>query len=52
MGGLVENPNYLDVCDGTTGYAEVVQIDFDPSKITYETLLEWFWKLHDPTTLN
>ena len=52
MGGTVPNPEYEQVCAGTTGHAEVVHVRFDPTRISYETLLEWFWKLHDPTTLN
>jgi peptide-methionine (S)-S-oxide reductase len=52
MGGKVKNPSYSDVCDGTTGHAEVVQVVFDPSKVSYEKILSWFWNLHDPTTLN
>lgn len=51
-GGETENPNYTDVCSGTTGHAEVVKIEYDPSIIGYEELLEVFWKAHDPTTLN
>ena len=51
-GGETENPNYRDVCSGTTGHAEVVKIEYDPSIIGYEELLEVFWKAHDPTTLN
>ena len=52
MGGDVEDPSYERVCSGDTGHAEVVQVDFDPARIPYEHLLAWFWKLHDPTTLN
>ena len=51
-GGTKANPTYEEVCTGTTGHAEVAQITFDPSKIGYEQILEWFWKSHDPTTLN
>ena len=52
MGGSVPNPTYEQVCDGRTGHAEVVEVTFDPSRISYEQILDWFWKLHDPTTLN
>ena len=52
MGGDVEDPSYQQVCTGSTGHAEVVQVTFDPARLPYEHLLEWFWKLHDPTTLN
>jgi peptide-methionine (S)-S-oxide reductase len=51
-GGEVENPTYEQVCSGETGHAEVVQITFDPHVITYQDLLEVFWRTHDPTTLN
>lgn len=51
-GGHVDKPTYRQVCDGTTGHAEVIQIQFDPSKISYEDLLYVFWRTHDPTTLN
>ncbi len=51
-GGEVENPTYKEVCDGTTGHAECTQITFDPSVVSYDELLEIFWKTHDPTTLN
>ncbi len=51
-GGSVPNPTYEQVCTGTTGHAEVTQITYDPSKISYEELLQAFWKMHDPTTLN
>ena len=52
MGGHVKDPDYYDVVRGNTGHAEVVQVKFDPSKITYAEILDWFWRLHDPTTLN
>jgi len=51
-GGTVENPTYYQVCGGTTGHAEVVQVTYDPKVVSYPELLEVFWKLHDPTTLN
>jgi len=51
-GGSVKNPSYKEVCQGTTGHAEVTQITYDKTKITYDELLEVFWKTHDPTTLN
>ncbi|MDA7980967.1 MAG: peptide-methionine (S)-S-oxide reductase MsrA [Pirellulales bacterium] len=51
-GGHVENPTYKQICTGTTGHAEVVQIQFDPRVIAFKDLLEVFWKTHDPTTLN
>lgn len=52
MGGNLENPTYEDVCTAKTGHVEVVQIEFDPTKISYEDLLEQFWDIHDPTQLN
>jgi peptide-methionine (S)-S-oxide reductase len=52
MGGELENPTYTQVCSGTTGHAEVVQIIFDPEKISYDQLLDIFWKSHDPTQFN
>lgn len=51
-GGHTINPTYEEVCRHTTGHAEVVSIEFEPAKISYEKLLEWFWEAHDPTTLN
>ena len=51
-GGSVPNPTYEQVCTGRTGHAEVVQITYDPSKVSYNQLLDLFWKAHDPTTLN
>ena len=51
-GGHVKNPDYREVCNGTTGHAEVARIMFDPEVISFETLLEVFWTTHDPTTLN
>ena len=52
LGGTYENPTYHDVCTGRTGHAEVVQVEYDPSRITYDDLLTVFWENHDPTTLN
>lgn len=52
MGGHLENPRYKEVCYGNTGHAEVIQISFDPEIISYETILQVFWSIHDPTTLN
>lgn len=52
MGGSVKNPTYEQVCTGLTGHAEVTQIQFDPSEVSFKELLEVFWKTHDPTTLN
>src|SRR4051812_19115166 len=51
-GGHVKNPTYKQVCTGETGHAECVQIQYEPSKISYDELLEVFWQVHDPTTLN
>ena len=51
-GGSLEKPTYKDVCTDETGHAEVVQVTFDPAKLSYEKLLEVFFKLHDPTQLN
>lgn len=51
-GGRTKDPTYKEVCAGTTGHAEVVQICFDPALITFSDLLEVFWHIHDPTTLN
>jgi peptide-methionine (S)-S-oxide reductase len=51
-GGAVSNPTYKQVCTGSTGHAEVVQIEFNPAVISYEKLLDVFWAAHDPTTLN
>lgn len=51
-GGAVEDPGYRLVCTGTTGHAEVVQVEFDPSIVSYDQLLEVFWAMHDPTQLD
>jgi peptide-methionine (S)-S-oxide reductase len=52
LGGRLPNPTYRDVCTGRTGHAEVVQLEYDPSEVSYETLLRVFWDNHNPTTLN
>jgi len=52
MGGRVDNPTYEDVCYRDTGHAEVVEVEFDPARVSYEALLDVFWENHDPTTLN
>ena len=52
MGGHFDNPCYLDVLSRITGHAEVAQIEFDPQQVTYSELLEMFWQMHDPTSLN
>lgn len=52
MGGHVDDPTYEQVCSGTTGHAESIQINYDHEKITFEELLEVFFEIHDPTTLN
>jgi len=51
-GGHVANPSYKQVCTGETGHAEVVQVTFDPAKVSYRDLVDLFWYMHDPTTLN
>ncbi|MDX6692431.1 MAG: peptide-methionine (S)-S-oxide reductase [Blastocatellia bacterium] len=51
-GGTFPNPTYKDVCSGRTGHAEVVEVEFDPARVSYEQLLNVFWENHDPTTLN
>jgi peptide-methionine (S)-S-oxide reductase len=51
-GGTVSKPNYRTVCTGKTGHAEVVQVEYDPARVSFERLLEVFWQIHDPTTLN
>jgi peptide-methionine (S)-S-oxide reductase len=52
LGGHTNSPSYKDVCTDETGHAEVVQVTYDPAKISYEQLLDTFWSAHDPTTLN
>lgn len=52
MGGTLKGPTYKDVCTDRTGHAEVVEVEFDPAKVSYETLLKVFWENHDPTQLN
>ena len=51
-GGKTDQPNYREVCTDATGHAEVVEIDYDPAKVSYQTLLDLFFELHDPTQLN
>ncbi|HEU4390165.1 MAG TPA: peptide-methionine (S)-S-oxide reductase MsrA [Blastocatellia bacterium] len=51
-GGHTENPTYKDVCSDQTGHAEAVLVEFDPAAVSYDRLLEVFWEIHDPTTLN
>ena len=51
-GGHVDNPTYEQVCSGTTGHAEVTQVEFDPEQVSYEDLLDRFWEMHDPTQVN
>lgn len=52
MGGSIENPTYEQVCQKNTGHVEVIQVSFDPHKITYDELLDVFWQVHDPTTID
>src|SRR2546422_10163783 len=52
MGGSLRNPSYEDVCTDSTGHAEVVQVEYDPSRVSYDALLTVFWENHDPTTIN
>jgi peptide-methionine (S)-S-oxide reductase len=51
-GGRTQNPSYQDVCTDTTGHVEVVQVTFDPEKVSYDQLLDVFWTIHDPTQVN
>jgi peptide-methionine (S)-S-oxide reductase len=52
MGGAVDNPSYREICTGLTGHAEIIQVTFDPAQITYAEILDVFFHVHDPTTLN
>lgn len=52
LGGTFPNPTYEDVCTGRTGHAEVVEVEYDPDEVSYDELLDVFWRSHDPTTLN
>ena len=51
-GGKIDNPTYEDVCSHTSGHAEVIEVTFDPAQVTYRTLVEYFFKMHDPTQVN
>jgi peptide-methionine (S)-S-oxide reductase len=51
-GGRTESPSYKDVCSDTTGHAEAVEVTFDPARVSYDALLDAFWKIHDPTQVN
>ena len=51
-GGTTRDPTYEEVCGGQTGHAEVVRLDYDPARVSYDDLLDLFWAIHDPTTLN
>ena len=51
-GGTMDNPTYKDVCSDRTGHAEVVLVEYDPAKVSYDELLKKFWEIHDPTTMN
>lgn len=52
LGGTMQNPTYKDVCTGRTGHAEVVEVTYDPARVSYDDLLDVFWTNHNPTTLN
>jgi len=52
MGGTLDRPSYKDVCTDRTGHAEVVEVEFDPAEVNYDSLLDVFWENHDPTTMN
>jgi peptide-methionine (S)-S-oxide reductase len=52
LGGTYDNPTYKDVCTGKTGHAEVLQLQYDPNQVSYDSLLDTFWRNHNPTTMN